>query len=420
MTPYLQQRALYPPLIGKRPSINLGIVVVIPAYREEYLLLTLMSLKKCALPDCDVEVIVVVNDSERDSDATRELNLGIYRQAMEWSRKHLEPRFKFYILYQDYLPARHAGVGLARKIGMDEAVYRFEKIRNPKGVIVCFDADSRCAKNYLQAIEAHFRLFDKSPACAIHFEHPLSGYEHEPKVYAAIAEYELHLRYYTHIQRFTGFPFATDTIGSSMAVRANAYQQQGGMNKRKAGEDFYFLHKFSSLKYFTQLHDTCVYPSPRLSDRVPFGTGRAIQEILKSKESYSTYAPQSFVDLKCFFDDVNTLLEKEQSLDVRLASWPESVSSFLQMINWTKHIREIQQHTKSPAQFRKRFFRWFNAFQIMKFAHHCRDQFYPNVPVAEAAHWLLKRQHGLDLEKDVNSLLWKYRALEKSMQLNTL
>ena len=35
------------------------------------------------------------------------------------------------------------GVGLARKIGMDEACYRFHKVRRSRGIIACFDADSQ-------------------------------------------------------------------------------------------------------------------------------------------------------------------------------------------------------------------------------------------------------------------------------------
>ena len=64
MTPYLQERSLYPPLIHRRPSPLLGIVVVIPCYDEDYLQLSLMSLQKCNRPQCDVEVIVVINHSE--------------------------------------------------------------------------------------------------------------------------------------------------------------------------------------------------------------------------------------------------------------------------------------------------------------------------------------------------------------------
>lgn len=53
------------------------------------------------------------------------------------------------------MPAKKAGVGLARKIGMDEAAFRLNSI-NQDGVILCFDADSQCQPNYLKEIESHF------------------------------------------------------------------------------------------------------------------------------------------------------------------------------------------------------------------------------------------------------------------------
>ncbi len=37
-----------------------------------------------------------------------------------------------------------------------------------------------------------------------------------------------------------GVSHAYHTIGSSMAVRCSAYAKIGGMNRRKAGEDFIF------------------------------------------------------------------------------------------------------------------------------------------------------------------------------------
>ena len=92
--------------------------------------------------------------------------------------------------------------------------------------------------------------------------------------------YELHLRYLNLFSRFTGFPYAYHTIGSCFGVRAETYASQGGMNKRKAGEDFYFLHKIIPLGEFREINNTCVIPSPRESDRVPFGTGAAIGKYL--------------------------------------------------------------------------------------------------------------------------------------------
>src|SRR5690606_5551781 len=132
-------------------------------------------------------------------------------------------------------------VGLARKIGMDEALRRLDRAGRLDGVIACFDADCTCDPNYLVEVERFFRENPKAPGCSIYFEHPLSG-PAEPGIYQAVARYELHLRYYIEALRHAGFPHAFHTIGSSMAARASAYLQQGGMNKRQAGEDFYFLH----------------------------------------------------------------------------------------------------------------------------------------------------------------------------------
>ena len=42
------------------------------------------------------------------------------------------------------MPAKDAGVGLARKTGMDEALYRFNMLGKPEGIILSYDADSLC------------------------------------------------------------------------------------------------------------------------------------------------------------------------------------------------------------------------------------------------------------------------------------
>ena len=66
-------------------------------------------------------------------------------------------RLQFHFLHFPDLPHKHAGVGLARKIGMDMAAYRLEQVQQRTAPIVCFDADSRCAPNYLKAIETLMR-----------------------------------------------------------------------------------------------------------------------------------------------------------------------------------------------------------------------------------------------------------------------
>jgi hypothetical protein len=416
LTSYLQTRVIYPPQIASRPSSNLGIVVVIPAHDEEYLLLSLMALLRCKLPGCDVEVIVIVNGSEADKAEVRERNLRCARRAEEWAGKVNSNRLRFHILYFLDLPKKQAGVGTARKIGMDEACWRFESLGRSSGVIACFDADSRCDVNYLAALETHFETHPQTPACSIYFEHPLEGADFDDEVYEAIAQYELHLRYYINAQRYTGFPFAYQTIGSSMAVRCDAYQRQGGMNRRQAGEDFYFLHKFTSLEHFSEINATRVIPSPRPSHRVPFGTGKAVGEMLKSRKSYHTYAPATFQALRGLFDVVPQLYKvSEDDLQIAKSGLPESVRVFLEEMDFDKNVAEINAHTGSPESFRNRFFRWFNAFQVMKFAHFSRERYHPDVPVEGAANWLL-RQRGVPAEEipgGARALLKMFREMDR-------
>ena len=65
MRSYLKDFTINPPLIKDPVSPNLGMVVVIPAFVEEHLVQTLQALHNCMAPEQAVEVLVVVNHSER-------------------------------------------------------------------------------------------------------------------------------------------------------------------------------------------------------------------------------------------------------------------------------------------------------------------------------------------------------------------
>lgn len=415
MTHYLQNYTLFPPLIRNKPSLNLGLIIVIPCYDEDFLLLSLMSLKKCEMPLCDVEVIVVINESETESEEVSEKNMATYEQATKWASQNNTPRLKFHILYQDSLPKKHAGVGLARKIGMDEACWRFQKIRNPRGVIAGFDADSRCDENYLVALADHFQRKTKVQAASIYFEHPTQGVDFEEDVYGAIVLYELHLRYFINAQKWAKFPAATQTIGSSLAVRCQSYQEKGGMNKRKAGEDFYFIHKFTPHGKFSEITNTRVIPSPRPSHRVPFGTGKAVRETIDQKAGYLTYHPKSFEALKAFLKLVPKFYEApKEEVDDLISQLPKGVLEFLESVKFESKLAEIQSNTTNLSNFKSRFFQWFNAFQVMKFLHYLRDHYYENVEVNEAAQWLLKElKIGTDREQNSRTLLDIFRKWDR-------
>ncbi len=361
---------------------DLEIIVVIPCYNETKLITALSRLINCEKLTGSVEVITVVNSAVSDLKAVKETNTKMLEKAQKWGKEHEKDWINFYFIDANNLPDKDAGVGLARKIGMDEATLRFEQIKKD-GIIACFDADSTCQNNYLVELEKHFENNPKSPACSIYFEHPVQGSEFSEENYRAIEAYELYLRVYKNALKFCGFPFAFHTIGSSMAVKSKAYQKQGGMNKRKAGEDFYFLQKMMALGNFSELNTTSIYPSPRISDRVPFGTGRAMQNYLSDEQkNYTTYAIQSFLDLKKLVENLDTLYLKQIDL-------PESVLAYLKTISFNENLKKIRQNSTSAAHFKQLFFNWFNAFKVLKFVHFARDNYYPDVSVFEAANELL-------------------------------
>lgn len=415
-TKYLQTRTLFSPQIVSPPASNLGLVVVIPCYDEPNALASLRAIQENQLPiEVGVEVILVINSGEQSNETAKQQNAKTLTEVSDWIKEQAgRDNISWQVLYHPNLPKKHAGVGLARKIGMDEAVYRLEKVGNPKGVILCFDADASCANNYLVEVVRHFNTHPKTPACSIYFEHPLEGEAYDADTYKAIAQYELFLRYYVHALRYAGHPHAYQTIGSSMAVRADAYQQQGGMNRRQAGEDFYFLQKFIPLGHFTEITTTSVFPSPRPSHRVPFGTGKAVGEICQSPDQvYTTYEPQTFKDLKQFLIQIDQWYAVTEIQQV-LENLPLSIQTYLQQQEVVNKIQEIKQNTSSLKSYKQRFYRWFNAFQALKFVHFARDHYYPNIPINEAATQLLQMRWNIQTTtQDATNLLPIYRSLDK-------
>lgn len=396
--------------IKESPAKDLSMIVVIPSYNEPDLLDSLKSLAECNKAQGSVEVIVVFNAAENADGKILNLHEESCKSCKSWTEKHSPNWLKFHFLMENDLSKKHAGVGLARKIGMDEAAQRLFDVGNAIAPIVCFDADSRCESNYLLEVESHFQNNPSISACSIYFEHPLSGSDFPKEVYEAIQYYELHLRYYKQALQFANAPFAFHTIGSSMAVRAKDYCRQGGMNKRKAGEDFYFLQKFIELGTYSEINTTTVYPSPRSSNRVPFGTGRAVaQHLSQEKNICKSYHIKSFFILKDFFGMLPVFYENQKKLpSVELLEFLGGREVF------RGKIAGIKNQSSSSNAFVKRFFRWFNAFKALKFIHFLRDEYFGEMPIVEAALELEKLNGKQNLSMNLQDVLQRYRAYDKN------
>lgn len=467
--------------IESHPHPGLRFIVVIPCYDEPDLLVTLNSLWDCDRPDGPLEVIVVVNSPaipgeearkdkqeklpenkqgsikncllearnkiqeklpenqhssiENSIPEARERNLQTISETRDWISQHQDQTFRTFIIHEPDLPSKYAGPGLARKIGMDEAVLRFNRLNKPDGVILSMDADCSVDKNYFTEIERQFTREPKTRACTIYFEHPVSGDEFPPGTYVAVAAYELHLRYYIQAIRNTGFPHAYHTVGSCFCVTAHTYVKQGGMNKRKGGEDFYFLQKTIPTGDFFEINSTCVYPSPRPSGRVPFGTGPVVRRYMETREEMTTYHPEAFHALREFFGgmdlffgvypdmlrqfinpasatDLKTHLMKDsEPLLLYLGSLPSHLISFLEG-EFVEKISEINANSASIRTFRKRFYHWFNMFRILKYLNFVHENHFSKQPVSQAAAGLL-REMGITEESGNLKLLEIYREMQR-------
>ena len=87
------------------------------------------SINDCIKPNSHVEIITVINASENDDACVKTRNSETLVDAKKWAAENKKAGFTFHFIDQQKLPKKHAGVGLARKIGMDEAVYRMDLLK---------------------------------------------------------------------------------------------------------------------------------------------------------------------------------------------------------------------------------------------------------------------------------------------------
>src|ERR1035437_10365765 len=413
---YLEERALFPQKIQEAIDRDTGIIVVVPAYNEPGISKLLDSLSKCREPECKAEVIIVINAPD---DATRESlenNTITFNNIETWTKENINCFFRLFVFMIEHPSINGWGVGLARKTGMDEAIRRFNSINRPDGVIVNLDADCTVDENYFIAICSKLLKKSDLTACSIYFEHPLSGTNHQESTFKYITLYELHLRYYFQGLAYSGFPYVFHTVGSAIAVKALPYIKAGGMNRRQAGEDFYFVQKLVPSGGYFNLNSTTVYPSPRISARVPFGTGASMGKLSCDKSStLLTYNMLAFKELRTFFESVELYFKSCQSDLIRLFGLiPPGLRLFLAENEWIIKIMEVKNNTTGFASFRKRFFDWFNMFRIVKYMNFVHSDFFAKQPVDISALELLEASGIIFKLKDTKDLLIYYRQMEKT------
>ena len=334
--------------------------VVIPALAEKQSLpRTLASLATNPAEDLSrTLVLIVVNNRVNTEVELRQNN----QQTLNWLRSapYAELNLAWVDASSDGLElCAKEGVGLARKIGFDLALQCLNWSGRP--LLISLDADTLVDGNYLPAIFRHFRASQLAGA-TIPFRHQ-AGETWEQEV--AIRRYELYLRGYLFGLQRAGSPFAFHTIGSAFACTAQGYVAVGGMNRRQAAEDFYFLQQLAKISGVNMLTGTLVRPSPRFSSRVPFGTGQVVQlQVTQGVEDFKFISAAAFQVLEGWLMLVNSHWQAAGDDVLHLAGeLSAELESFLVELDFEANWLKLKKNHLQKDQFTVAFHRWFDGLR---------------------------------------------------------
>jgi hypothetical protein len=289
-----------------------------------------------------------------------------------------------------------SGVGLARKVGMDTALKVFDYSTPGKKIIISLDADCVVESDYLNEIINSF-MKNNFFVANIEFEH---NFSEDGINRLGIISYEIFLRHYVAGLLFAKSPYGYHNIGSTIVCDHEAYIKVGGMNTKKAAEDFYFLQKLAKHYTINRIGSTKVKPSARESWRVPFGTGRTINDISSNKKNILLYDADVYIILKDWLELLNSDLSLNSSLIVKGAKTihPE-LYNFLESRGLSKDWKKILENSKSIKQLDYQRKNWFDAFETLKLIHHLRDTSFPMIDIDSGVEKLFQVvQHSVKFE----------------------
>tara|TARA_B100000029_G_scaffold98508_1_gene88748 strand:+ start:8348 stop:9466 length:1119 start_codon:yes stop_codon:yes gene_type:complete len=360
---YLKKRALLNPwFLNPKPKKKFNQAVIIPAFNEsKYLPNTLISLNNND-PNLlnDTLVVVIVNSVNN----TPKKILADNYKTLEFIKKS---KFNFKLSVVDattpglQLPDKYGGVGLSRKIGMDLSL---PYLNNEKSLLFTTDADTLLNPRYLQFV---INQFNKKAikAAIVNFKHLKSTNDQIEK---AIRQYEKFLFMTAKMISSTGSPYGYVSMGSTMICTVDAYCAVGGMPKKKATEDFYFLQELTKYCGVYKINKILVHPSPRSTERVYLGTGFRLNQLINglsikklyfSKQAYDTLEAWLLLGYSSWKKQLDELLNQTKNIQYEL-------SSFLINEKIAKVWNNIQNSSPTKTHFIKHFNCWFDALKTMK------------------------------------------------------
>lgn len=278
------------------------------------------------------------------------------------------------------------GVGLARKTGADVCLALIDQGKVRQAIIYTSDADAILPRTY--GLPPGQDILDKSIAAFIYpFVH-----EAEPHLRTAALLYEIHLFSYVLGLYRAGSSYAFHTLGSTLAISATHYAKVRGFPKKNAGEDFYLLNKLAKTGSILQLSESSIRLQARVSSRVPFGTGPAVQRIFNLSQpldEYLFYHPQTYEMLKSLMQTMPLLYDKDLSsaLPSNLPSlYREVILSWACANSFDTIVAKGRENSRSRKVFLKFLQDWFDALRTLRFVHHARDHGLASLTLKEYLH----------------------------------
>lgn len=254
-------------------------------------------------------------------------------------------------------PEKKKGVGFARKV-------LFQQIlddSDAEDIIVSLDADTYVKPGYLRAIADNFAHNPSLNALAVPYYHPLNPDDEVQS--RALLRYELYMRNYAINLLKINSPYGFTALGSAIAMRARALHKIGNITPLQSGEDFYLVQKFCKMGGLSLFNTECVYPAGRYSDRVPFGTGPAMQRGAEGIwDSYPIYSHRCFEPIQEAYHSLQALYEN------RISVANNEFLTFLQKDNdktdiWT----DIRHNVADFDHFVKAFHQKADGLRILQF-----------------------------------------------------
>lgn len=335
--------------------------VVIPVLGEMATLPELLP----QLADNRFLVVLVINEQADSPVEYRREN----RELLGW----LATRRPENIFWLDYTENHIAppGVGTARKIGLDAALGVVADFSNAhEKLLFSLDGDTLVDGGYFEAALSAFAGHPSWSGAIFDFVHrPVPE-----DTSGAIRIYENYLRHYRDGLARAGSPYAYIPIGSAMVARCDAYIKCGGMRSRAGGEDFYFLQALRKTGGIGEINGAKVYPSGRISARVPFGTGPGLRKIIEAGGRMDFEPDWVFDELRLALNcvreskDFAALTNLPEIMRKRL---PEKSWEFFAANNFEASWQKISANVKMGDEdaLRRGFMTWFDAFRTLKFIH---------------------------------------------------